>query len=475
MKSLTGRILTLLIAFSLASCAAQKYRSVPLAPARTAASLESRSLADPSLREFLVANSQPPPATWPLPQWNLADLTLAAFYYNPALRITRKRVFEAEAAIVTASARPNPHLSGDIGGETAPESPWVAGLGFSLPLEMAGKRAHRISAAERLADVAHWDLASTAWKTRAQVRAALGEYLAANRSLELLQGEERLRAEQVALFEQRLTVGMIPRPEVDAARIEYTRVRLGVRGASGRASQAQVSLAAAIGVPQTALNGVNIVWTEFDQPPTIASLPPKTIQEDAVLNRLDIRQALTEYSAAEAALQVEIAKQYPDLDLGPSYAFEEGAHLFTLALGLTLPIFNRNQGPIAEAKARREVVAEQFLATQGAGIAQSEQAMAKYTAALEELSEAQRLLQQSITQEQATQRALEAGASDRVALNGAQLQTAITREAQFDALYKAQQALGDLENAVQRPLLPGDIQPLSPQSSVLRPTEGEPR
>lgn len=130
----------------------------------------------------------------------------------------------------------------------------------------------------------------------------------------------------------------------------------------------------------------------FDQPPTTVSLPPKTIQEDAVLNRLDIRQALTEYSAAEAALQLEIAKQYPDLNFGPTYAFEEGAHLFTLAVGLTLPIFNRNQGPIAEAKARREVVAEQFLATQGAGIAQSEQAMAKYTAALEELSEAQRLL-----------------------------------------------------------------------------------
>src|SRR6266699_573046 len=313
---------------TLTGCAMRRYRPLPLSPAQTAASLKSRSLADPGLQAF-IAKLQPAPATWPIAESSLADLTLATFYYNPTLAIARGRLSEAETAIVTAGARPNPSVKADLGGETAAESPWIAGFGFSLPIETAGKRRYRISQAERLADVARWDLTSTVWKVRAQVRSALLEYVTAERNVRLLEDEEHLGAEQVALLEQRFAVGMIPRPEVDTARIQHTQTLLAVRAAEGRISQAQASLAAAIGMPTAALKGAKIVWPSLDQPPSAASLNPASIQEDAVLNRLDIRRGLADYSAAEAALQLEIAKQYPDFDLGPDYAFEEGAHLFS--------------------------------------------------------------------------------------------------------------------------------------------------
>lgn len=458
---------TICTALLMTGCAVQSYRPAPLSPIQAAASLEARSLTDPHLHEFMIATSQLAMGIWPLPEWDLADLTLAAFYYNPTLQIAWTRVAEAEARIITANAKPNPSFRGDIGGETAPESPWIAGLGFSLPIETAGKRGFRITAAERLADVARWNLASTAWKIRSQVRVGLIEYLAAKQILNLLQVEEQLRAEQVQLLEQRLKVGMIPRPEVDTARIQQTQTLLEVEKAEGRIPQAQASLAAAIGVPTTALKNITIAWTAFNQFPSPTSLTPAKIQEDAVLNRLDIRRALAAYSASEAALRVEIAEQYPDFDLGPEYAFEEATHLFTVAIGLTLPVFKRNQGPIAEAKAARQEMAAQFLSVQAAGIAHSEEALAQYSAALKELAQARQILQQTQTREQAAQEALEAGQSDRVELNCARLQTAIASAAQFDALYKTQQAMGDLEDAVQRPLLPGDIQPLSLQSPAL--------
>jgi cobalt-zinc-cadmium efflux system outer membrane protein len=458
---------------TLAGCAVQRYQPAPLSPAKTASSLHTRSLDDPGLHEFLQKTGAA--TVWPIQQWDLVHLTLAAFYYNPSIDIARARLSEAEAGVVTASARPNPILNGDLGGETATESPWIAGLGFSLPIETAGKRSHRITAAERLVDVARWNLAATAWNVRAQVRSALIEYLAAARNVDLVRAEERVRAEQVQLLEQRLAVGTIPRPEVDAARIQHTQTLLAVQAAEGRASQAKATLAAAIGVPAAALNGVSIAWPDFDRPPTAASLNLASVQTDAVLNRLDVRRALAEYSASEAALQLEIARQYPNFDLGPAYAFEEGIHMFSIATALALPVFNRNQGPIAEALARRQQMAVQFLSVQAAGIAQSEQALAKYTGALNELSRANQLIQQSEAQERAAQQLLQAGQGDRVALNGAQLQTVVTAVAQLDALYRAQRALGDLENAVQRPLLPGDIQPLSPQAPALNAPEKENR
>jgi len=453
--------------FALQGCAFQKYRAAPLSPPQSASWLESRTLADAGLRQFLYSKTEHRPATWPPAQWDLPTLTLAAFYYQPALQTARARVEQAEAAIVTARTRPNPTASGDLGGETAPESPWIAGFVGSLPIETAGKRGHRVTAAQRAAEVARWDLAVTAWKVRAQVRSTLLEYITASRNLELLQTEERLRAQQVTLLEQRLAAGIIPRPEVDTARIQHTQALLAAQAAEGQFAQTQASLAAAIGVPVAGLQGARFVWPQFDQPPA-ASFTPAAIQQDAVLNRLDIRRALAEYAASEAALRLEIARQYPDFALGPDYAFEEGAHLFSVVLRLALPVFDRNQGPIAEAHARREEMAAQFLAVQAAGIAQSEQALARYNAALQQVAQAAQLLRQARAQEQATHNAFQAGASDRVAWNGAQLQSAITAVAELAALHGAQQALGDLENAVQRPLTPGDIQPLSPQSPLLR-------
>ena len=451
----------------LAGCAFQKYRAQPVSPVQSAASLEARTLTNAGLGGYLLAHSEHPPASWPLLQWTPADLTVAAFYYNPDLRIAQARVAQAQAAIVTAQARPNPQLSGDVGGETAPESPWIAGLVGSLPIETAGKRGHRITAAERAAEAARWNLAISAWNVRVQVRSALLQYLVAGRNLQLLRTEERLRAEQVQLLEQRLAVGMIPRPEVDTARIQHTQALLALRTGEGRVAEAEATLAAAIGVPTAGLKGASFVWPDFDRPPA-TSFTPAAIQQDAVLNRLDIRRALADYSTAEAALRLEIARQYPDFNLGPDYAFEEGAHLFSVVLGLTLPVFNRNQGPIAEAKARREQMAAQFLAVQAAGIAQSEQALAKYNSALKQWGQTTELLRQARSQEQAAQAALQAGAGDRLALNGAQLQTAVTEVAQLAALSAVQQALGELENVVQRPLQPGDIAPLSPQSPLLQ-------
>jgi cobalt-zinc-cadmium efflux system outer membrane protein len=453
---------------ALAGCGFQKYRPAPLSPQATAATLEARTLSDAGLRAFVEKNAPNAASAWPRQQWDLAHLTLAAFYFNPALEVARARVSEAEAAVVTSGARPNPSTRGDAGAETAPENPWIAGLGFSIPVETAGKRERRISVTERRADVARWNLAITAWTVRAQVRSALVEYIAAERDSTLVKAEEHLRAEQVHLVEQRLAVGMIPRPEVDAARIADTQAILAVQAAEGRVAQAETSLAAAIGLPASALNGVQLSWPGFDCLPDPASLTAAKIQEDAVLNRLDIRRALAEYSAAEAALRLEVAKQYPDVDIGPDYAFEEGAHLFSVAAALVLPIVNRNQGPIGEALARRDEIAAQFLSTQASGIAASEQALAKYNAALKQIGTAQQLMQQSQAQEQATQKALQAGQSDRVALNAAQLQTAVVAVAHADAISLAQQALGDLENAVQHPLLPGDLEPLSPQAPVLQ-------
>jgi outer membrane protein TolC len=458
----------LCLAVTLTGCAVQKYRPEPISPAASAASLRARTLQDEGLHKFLEQQLHLLPGQWPLPQWTLPELTLAGFYFNPGLQLARARVAQADAAIITAGARPNPTFSGSVGGSTAPASPWVGSWGFALPIETAGRRGYRITRAQRLADAARWNLANAAWTVRSQVRSALLQYVALGQRVHALQREERIRAEQVTLLEQRLAVGMIPRPEVDAARIQHSQVALALQQAEGQLAASKPALAAAIGIPVAALQNVRLAWPDFDHPPRVESLPQPAIQEDAVLNRLDIRRALADYAAAQSNLQLEIARQYPDINLGPAYSYGEGDHNFALGFSLVLPLLNQNQGPIAQAEARRKQAAATFLATQATGIAASEQALARYRAGLNELEEAQKLLQQSAAQVQATEQALKAGESDRVAVNGIQLQVAVAAAAEVDALSRVQQAMGELEDAVQRPLESGDLPPLSAQSPMLQ-------
>ena len=65
------------------------------------------------------------------------------------------------------------------------------------------------------------------------------------------------------------------------------------------------------------------------------------------------------------------------------------------------------------------------------------------------------------------QQTVRAGADNRLSLENVEIQTRVLARAQLDALARAQRALGELEDAVQRPLDPGEIFTVTPESSAL--------
>ena len=461
----------LVIVLPLTSCAMQRYRAAPIVPAETASSFESRNLSDAGLQDFVEKNSGAekslgqPATPWPPKLWDLQTLSLIALYFSPEIQAARARLVEADAAIVTAGARPNPVFDFVPG----VPSPYLLTLDFLAPLETKGKRGDRLRSARNLDQAARFDLADSAWKVHSGVRRALLDYLLASRSLELSHSEEQVRTEQVRVLQQRFVAGDVSRPEVDLARIELSKTHLSISTAEGQVAETKAALAAAMGISVAGLEGADFAWSDLESPPSAQSFSPQEIRRDAVLDRLDIRRSLAQYAAAEADLQLEIAKQYPDVQIGPGYTYEEGHNFFTVGVSITLPIFNRNQGPIAEAEARRKEVAATFLQKQAQVIGDSERALAVYSAALNELAEADQTLRQlQNTQVRTTEQAVAAGEEDRLTLNGTQLESAAVARARLDALGRAQIALGDLEDAVQRPLTPSDTFPLNPESPALK-------
>lgn len=108
------RVSACALLMTLCGCAPYKYHPLPVSLPTLARTLEGRSLNDAALRAWMQDAAGFHPPVWPLRSWNLRDLTLAAFYFNPALKVARARVAEADAAIITAGQKPNPSVSAHL-------------------------------------------------------------------------------------------------------------------------------------------------------------------------------------------------------------------------------------------------------------------------------------------------------------------------------------------------------------------------
>jgi outer membrane protein TolC len=210
-------------------------------------------------------------------------------------------------------------------------------------------------------------------------------------------------------------------------------------------------------LPVEALDGAAFRSSMLDSPPSQQSLSGKEVQRLAILNRIDLRRELAQYAAADEALKLEIAKQYPDINIAGGYSWEGGENIFELGPTAVLQVFNQNRGPIAEAEARRKMLAAEFLALQAGIIEQSNATLVRYRGALIELDAARSGADFQARRLGQARRALAEGEIDTVVLTQTQLQDLAAKQSVIESLSNTQTALGALEDSMQRPLDSGDI------------------
>ncbi|HZM04173.1 MAG TPA: TolC family protein, partial [Candidatus Saccharimonadales bacterium] len=257
----------------------------------------------------------------------------------------------------------------------------------------------------------------------------------------------------VRLLKDQFEAGAVSGYELTQARVTADSTRLAWQEAVGLRGEALAQMAATLGLPLDALDGAKFSFAVFDQFSTELTRPEA--RRRALLNRADVRGALADYAASQSALQLEIAKQYPDLHLGPGYAWNAGSagdNEWNLGLTLTLPIMNHNQGAVAEAKARRAQAAAHFRTVQANAIAGINSAMAAYDAAMQLWSTARTLRENLRRRLNSVQELEQAGEAEPLTVANAQVEFGVSSQSQLAALIKTQRALGQLEDAVQSPL-----------------------
>jgi outer membrane protein TolC len=219
-------------------------------------------------------------------------------------------------------------------------------------------------------------------------------------------------------------------------------------------------LAAALAVPIETLRALQLDFSRLDALPD--TLTERDARGEALRNRVDMRQRLLEFSAADAEVKLEIARQYPTVSLRPGYLWDQGDNVWLLAVDLFAPPLLGNAPAIEVAQAHRETAAHIALRDQAAIIAETDTALVAYRQSVAGARAAHQASLTQLARASQAQKQFDAGYADRIEATQSRLEAIAVERNLWGARTGAQRALGRLEDALQRPLSGGPLPAYSP-------------
>ena len=276
------------------------------------------------------------------------EATLLALVLNPQARVARLEAGATRAAAGLAGRWDDPELTTEVRHALdGSGSPWVvaASLSFTIPLSgrlaaerdraRAGISAARFAAIEVERGVAE-TLAEAwfAWSVAVEHGRLLTAYV---ETLEPLVSTARglsaageLSPERLGLLELEVAHHQL---EAQAATAMMESRRERVLTLMGLTLEARVTLIPSVEAPAA----------------------PESAPASWPADHARVRFEAARYQQAEHTLRREVAKQYPELVLGPAFELGGGVPTLGFGLGLKLPSLNLNKFGIADATGRREV------------------------------------------------------------------------------------------------------------------------
>ena len=327
---------------------------------------DEQSPLNEKFNEYLITQGLNP-ETLPIKSWGLEELTYSALYFHSDLDLARKEWRAAQSAEITASQSIDPSFSTNVGKNTIKnpdENPWTYNLGIDIGIITAGKKEARIDRASSLSEAAKIKIAQTAWQVRTRLAKSLVEFEFSKEQSKTLQQEVDLRLSIVDMLQKRLGAGIASSTELNNAIIALNKSEQALAGEQIRTPILQAALASDSGLSLITFQSLNLRENILNNNQSQIVSIEKDFQETAMLNRLDLRASLAKYQAAEAKLRLEIARQYPDITLSPSYSYEPDGKFWALGIGSLITLITKNKGLIAEASSLRDVEAAQINVTQ---------------------------------------------------------------------------------------------------------------
>ena len=405
---------------------------------------ESRTLTNPKLQKylesFLVADD--------LPSWNLDELTLAGFFFNPDLKVSQAQWNAAIAAKETANQIPNPvlNLAPQYGGPL-----WALSTSLDLLFLTNNKRSFQLAQADSQAEYARLQILDKAWQIRAKIRNAFLGIHQSNILKAQLDQENNILHKYKKIITEQLNSGQISNAAELEAKFLLAQNELAISDAQQKQIESSAMLAQAIGI--ASIQNLSINTEVFNKLPKIFQSEFAAKKETALKSRVDVLSSLATCASTHAAYELELAKQFPNYKLSPGYSWSKGVSKWTLGNSFELPIFNQNLGPMHEALAKRKVAEAQFEALQVQILNEIELRIVVYNASLEKLKAANKLVEAEQNKAKLLKSRMRQGDISKTLLLRSELALQNVKITRLDALFKTQLAFVSLEDSLQAPLI----------------------
>jgi cobalt-zinc-cadmium efflux system outer membrane protein len=292
----------------------------------------------------------------PVGALSLRDAVSLALLHSPELAAFAWEVRAREARILQAGRPPNPTatvLAEDLGASGEPQGaalqpvqPQVT-IQLSQLIELGGKRTARQDLAILNRDLAAWDYETARIDVLTRVTRAFVDALAAQQALALATETLTIVEQTQQTVGARVTAGSVSPIEQIRADVALASARVESARAARIAEASRSRLATFWGRTArfTTLTG------DLDTIPALPSFAD--LRERLVANPALARWAV-EVAQRRAAVAIEQARHVPDVSVSAGYrrftAIDSNA--FLVGATISLPIFDRNQGGIAEAGSR---------------------------------------------------------------------------------------------------------------------------
>ena len=281
----------------------------------------------------------------------LEDAVEIAINNNPLIKSKKHNIGSSEGRVRQAGLLPNPEIefftqempTNNIGFDQSQNS-----VALFQKLETGGKRKLRVKAAEKEKRVMEMDLQSTIANITAKVKKSFFNVLTTHEELKFAEEALEITKSLMSISNQRFEIGDIARIDVLKAEIELSNAKMRVQNTERKYLNSAKILQTVMGVPDIDLNNLFPIST--------ADTPSLNLDNlnDLLLNNhpaLKARKKVVELSVIKISEAKRMA--IPDINATVGYKRLSATDVNTIQAGIEfpLPIFNRNQGKIIEARA----------------------------------------------------------------------------------------------------------------------------
>jgi outer membrane protein TolC len=291
------------------------------------------------------------------------EIAVMAVIVSPQLRALRDQRGVAQAQVLQAGILPNPQLGyslEQLHGDNAPGLINGRSLGLSWDFTSLLGRQDRIDSARSGAEALDLSIAWQEWQTAQDARLRAFRLLALRTRLPLVREIEAALADTLAAVKSGAALGHKTALDVTTT----TEAWIAAQSSRLTAEQDYVSERAALNIvlgqpadTEIALKAA-AVFPELSPDDALASLLPGLEQR-----RLDLVALALGYESQDASLRAAVKAQFPRIGLSLGKA-NDTSDVRTRNYGVTidLPLFDRNQGNIALARATRQQLFDEYVA-----------------------------------------------------------------------------------------------------------------